>query len=228
MERSKCILLIEDEADMRRMARAALESAGHRVIEADGVQVGLNIFRSQKPDLVILDIKLPDGDGLEACQSIRRHKALAATPVIMLTGRGQMDEKLLGFSAGADQYLVKPVPPQELLSWVSALLRRVAYDTSIGDELVAGDLVIDLKSHLVRFREEIIANLTGKEFDLLYYLVRKRPHVLSRKYILSNLWHTIAVDHVVDTHIGNLRRKLPREVSDRIQNVPGKGFRYFE
>lgn len=204
----------------------ALSGAGYRVHEADGVAVALHLFRTHEPDLAVLDLELPDGSGLEVCKGIRAHKTLSATPVIMLTGKGGLDDKGAGFEAGADQYLVKPVAPRELLMWTGALLRRLKLDAGEGEELRAGELGIDLKSHLVRFKDRTISNLTVKEFELLYFLVRKRPQVLSRKFILSNLWHTVAVDNVVDTHIFNLRRKLPPEAADKLQSVPGKGFRY--
>lgn len=227
-EPGKLILIIEDDPSIRVMIRELLTPEGHRILEADGAQVGLHLFRSRKPDLVLLDVELPDGNGREVCRKIRASESLGATPVIMLTGQAKLEDKLSGFDVGADQYLAKPMRPEELIMWVRALLRRVGYDKEEGDELRSGELAIDLKAHLVRFREQTIGHLTGKEFDLLYYLVKKSPNVLSRKYILSSLWHTVAVDHLVDTHISNLRKKLPPEVSDRIQNVPGKGFRYLE
>ena len=110
---------------------------------------------------------------------------------------------------------------------VESLLRRLVSERGEGASLDAGDLKIDLETMVVRFKGELVAKLTPKEVELLHYLVKKRPQVVSRKQVLSGLWRTVAVDHVVDTHIGNLRKKLPLEVSDRIQNVPGKGFRYF-
>jgi DNA-binding response OmpR family regulator len=92
----------------------------------------------------------------------------------------------------------------------------------------AGDCAIDVNAHLVRYKDQVIPYLTCKEFELLYFLVKKRPQVLSRKHILSKLWHTIAVDRVVDTHLANLRKKLPVELADKIQSVPGKGYRFLE
>lgn len=227
MANEKQILLVEDDARARLVLSEALTAAGYRVLEADGAAVALHLFRTHKPDLAVLDVELAEGDGLEICRGIRASKGLGATPVIMLTGKGQIDEKGAGFGAGADQYLVKPVGPSELLMWVQALMRRLQLDAGEGGELKAGDLVIDEKSHIVRCGEATVSDLTVKEFELLYFLVRRRPQVLSRKHILTNLWHTVAVDNVVDTHIYNLRRKLPTAVADRIQSVPGKGFRYF-
>src|SRR5581483_8613696 len=122
--------------------------------------------------------------------------------VIILTAKNESEIKIAGFKAGADQYLVKPLQPAEFLLWVEALLRRVHYDTEVGDELVAGNLRIDLKARLITFKGQTISYLTNREFDLLYFLVKKRPQVLSRK--------------------------LPPALADHIQTVPGKGLRYME
>lgn len=224
----KTILFVEDDSQTRRYAALALSSLGHRVLQADSAAVGFHLFQTERPDLVVLDRQLPDGDGVEFCRKVRAHKLLSRTPVIMFTAKGDLDDKAAGFDAGADQYLVKPVAPSELAMWVQALLQRLAYDADEGGELTAGDVVIDTASHLVRFRDAPISDLTGKEFDLFYSLVRRRPKVLSRRFILSTLWKTVRVDSVVDAHISNLRRKLPQELADRVQTVPGNGFRYFD
>lgn len=220
------ILLLEDDPSVRTPVREALSAAGYMVAEADRLDVARHLLRTAKPNLAVLDIELPDGSGLDLCREIRANKALSGTPVIMLTGQGRIDDKGAGFEAGADQYLVKPVQPRELLMWVAALLRRLKLDAGEGDVLEAGDLAIDLKSHLVRFKDQTLSNLTVKEFELLFYLVRKRPQVLTRKHIIYNLWRSVTVDNVVDTHIHNLRKKVPQELALRLQSVPGKGFRY--
>ena len=143
MTEQKTILLVEDDALVRDPLRAALQGDGYRVLEADGVAVGLNEFRPKEPDLVVLDVELPDGSGLEACRGIRAHKTLGKTPVVMLTGRGHMDQKGEGFASGADHYLVKPVHPREVLMWAESLLRRVKAERSEGEALVAGELVLN-------------------------------------------------------------------------------------
>ena len=112
--------------------------------------------------------------------------------------------------------------------WVQALLRRLDFDQGGVGVLKLGDLEIDPKAYAVRFQGTPLPRMTVKEFELLYFLVRKRPQVISRKHILNHLWHTIAVDHVVDNHLMKLRRKLPPQIADKLQSVPGKGFRYFE
>lgn len=228
MDESKIILLVEDDPGVRKLMAAGLEGAGLRVLEAEGVEAGLALFRLRKPDLVVLDVKLPDGDGFEVCRKIRESKDKGATPVIMLTAQSGFEDKAAGFTAGADQYLVKPVDVKELVLWVQALLRRLALDRDEGDVLQVDEVAIELDSHRVRWREHVIGNLTVKEFELFYFLVKKMPQVLSRQAILSQLWHTITIDRVVDVHISNLRRKLPPQLADRIQAIPGRGYRFVD
>ncbi|MCX5789224.1 MAG: response regulator transcription factor [Elusimicrobia bacterium] len=220
------ILLVEDDPGVRVPMREALSNAGYLVAEADRIDVARHLLRSAKPALAVLDVELPDGSGIDLCKEIRANKSLGPLPVIMLTGKGAMGDKGEGFAAGADQYLVKPVPPREVLMWVGALVRRLKLDAGESDVIEAGDLSIDLKSHLVKFKGQVLSDLTVKEFELLFFLVRARPQVLTRKYILSNLWKTVAVDNVVDTHIHNLRKKVGPDLALRLQSVPGKGFRY--
>jgi len=227
MPAESLILVVDDDPELRKLLRAALEADGHRVLEAEGAELGLHLLRTRKPGLVILDRGLPDGEGVEVLRKIRAGSE-RTTPVIMLTAQGALEEKTEAFTAGADQYLVKPVEVKELILWVQALLRRLSFDRGDGDVLEVGELAIDVRAHQVRYKDVRVTNLTVKEFELFYFLVRKRPQVFSRQAILSSLWHTITVDHVVDTHISNLRRKLPPEVSDRIQNVPGRGFRFLD
>ncbi|MFA5138713.1 MAG: response regulator transcription factor [Elusimicrobiota bacterium] len=225
-QESRRILLIEDDAETRSGIESMLIANGYEVLPTDLLSTGWHLFTTQKPDLVILDLGLPDGSGLDFCQKLRDHESLGSTPVIMFTAQSGFDTKLAGFKAGADQYLTKPVAPKELSLWVEALLRRLGYDKDEGDVLLAGGCEIDLRARLVRFKGKLIPYLTCKEYELLYFLVKHQPQVLSRKQILSTLWHTVAVDHLVDTHLTNLRRKLPRELAVKIQAVPGKGYRF--
>lgn len=222
------LLLLEDDPLTRREIQQAFGAEGYRVIATDLAAHAWDLFTAERPGLAILDITVPDGSGMDVCRNIRGHDKLSFTPVIILTGKEGYDSKVEGFEAGADQYLTKPVPPRELLLWVRALLRRVDLGSAPIGLLQAGDLEIDVEAHLVRFKGAMIASLTVKEFELLCFLVKNRPKVLSRKHILSNLWHTIAVDHVVNTHIGNLKKKVPAELADKIQAIPGRGYRFLE
>ena len=222
------VLLLDDEEGARVTAGQVLSAGGFHVIPADTVESGWKLFLEHKPKLAILDIELPDGSGVDLCRKIREHKELRDTPVIMLTGKSGIESKKGGFDAGADQSLVKPVAPDELLLWVQALLRRLALDHGLGDVLRAGDLELDAKAHMVKWQGTPLPRFTIKEFDLLYFLVEKRPRVMSREDILKQVWDTITVDRVVDSHLHKMRKKLPPAVSDRVQNIPGKGFRFIE
>lgn len=225
---AKTILVIEDDVDTRRLVSQALAGLGHRVLEAGGIAAGLSLFKAQRPDLVVLDVNLPDGSGVEACAGIRAHPERGNTPVIMLTAEGRLEAKEKGFAAGADQYLVKPLHLSEFLLWAGALLRRTEGGAASADALRAGELLVDPEARLVRWRGAALTDLTAREFDLFHALVRQRPKVLSRRYIMSSLWRTVAVDHLVDTHLRNLRNKLPPELAERVQSVPGKGFRFLD
>lgn len=226
MAERKKILVIEDDRVAREMAADTLSGAGYRVIEAEGAEIGLHVFRTEKPDLVVLDLNLPDGNGLDVCRKMRESSVAPDVPIIMLTGRKEVEDKVSGLTAGADQYLGKPVHPRELVAWVEALLRRLEFDKDTGGRIEAGELSIHLDEHIVRYKGESVTNLTGKEFDLLCLLVKRSPKVLSRRQILSQLWKTITVDRVVDVHMSNLKKKLPTRLADRLQNLPGKGYRF--
>ena len=221
------ILIVDDEEAARGPLRDALSAAGYAVVEAQDLEAARRALRASTPGLVVLDLALPDGSGVDLCREIRADPALSETPVVMLTGRRRMDQKDEGFAAGADQYLVKPVEPHELVLWVQALLRRIRIDSGETERIEAGDVTVEVKAHLVRFKGETLADLPAKEFELFAFLVRKRPQVFSRKEILADLWHTAAVDNAVDMMLHHLRRKLPPELALRVQSVPGKGFRYF-
>lgn len=225
---SKRILVVEDDASVRDLVCSALVEKGYDVSWVETIGKGLETLRAGPPDLVVLDVMLPDGSGYDLCREARLSKATRTLPIIMLTAQGRPDEKAAGFGAGADTYLVKPLAVPELLLWVDALLRRRKMDAGESGLLEAGDLVVDEAAHLIRFRGAALPDLTNKEFELFVHLVKHRPQTFSRDYVLSKVWRTVAVDHLVDTHIGNLRRRLPPELADRLQTVPGKGFRYFE
>lgn len=222
----KTILVVEDHKEMRDLIKGVLEKEGFHLIYAETIKAGKNFLSQRKPDLIILDMGLPDGSGLEICGLVRSSEALAKTPIIALTGLTEFKDKKLGFEAGVDQYLEKPIIIEELSLWVKALLRRVELDTRGGTPLTFGDLQICSESYIVKFKGRIIGNLTRREFDLFYFLVKASPKLISRDAIISEVWKTAAVGNLVDTHIFNMRQKLPRQLAARIQSVPGIGFRY--
>lgn len=225
----KTILVVEDHKETLAMIKGILEEE-FNLIGADSLKTGLQLLYKHKPDLVILDLNLPDGNGLEICREIRDNSEFVKTPVIVLTGQAKMLDKKRGFAAGVDQYLTKPIAVDELEMWVKALLKRVELDSgNISDSIITvGSLEMDIDAHLLKFDGKVITGITGREFKLLHILARNTPKVLSRQYVLSKVWETVAVSNLVDTHLYNLRKKLPKRLAQKIQSVSGKGFRYFE
>lgn len=224
----KHILIVEDHKETQLMLTAALEDSGFSVHCVDTIQAARDAMRRAAPCLLILDLVLPDGHGLEVCSWVRTHSGQESMPIIALTGQDGLRNKQEGFCAGVDQYLTKPIDMAELVMWVKALLRRVDMDKSGGPLLTANDLQLDARSQLVKFRSRAVENLTRREFELLYALVKNSPRILPRREILEKIWRTVAVENLVDTHMFNMRGKLPPELAENVQSVPGKGFRYFD
>lgn len=222
------ILIVEDHKETCAMLSAAMEEAGFDAHCAGTVKSAKEFLGRSTPCLVILDMHLPDGHGLTVCGWVRRNERLANIPVIALTGQAQLNDKTKGFSAGVDQYLTKPINMEELVMWVKALLRRVDMDKSGGAVLTVSHLQMDVKAQLVKYKNKPVTNLTRREFELFHALVKNSPRILSRKEILEKVWRTVSVENLIDTHMFNLRNKLPQELSDNIQAVAGKGFRYFD
>lgn len=176
----KYILIVEDHKETQLMLSSALEDAGFTTHCVDTIHAARGALRRAAPCLVILDIVLPDGHGLEVCSWVRAHSGQESMPIIALTGQDGLRDKQDGFCAGVDQYLTKPIDMAELVMWVKALLRRVDMDKSGGPLLVSNDLQLDSRSQLVKFRSGAVENLTKREFELLYALVKNSPRILSR------------------------------------------------
>lgn len=225
---STIVLIVEDNRETRAMLNAVLEDAGFRPVCVGGVRDAEAYLEDHRPALVILDLALPDGDGLDICRSIREGTQFPDVPIIALTGKAALPDKRKGFSSGVDQYLTKPIDMDELVMWSKALLRRVSYDKGAGASLKTGELEIDVQTHLVRYAGRPLERLTRREFQLLYALVKNSPAILSREEILAHVWRTVAVGNLVDTHLFNLRRKLPPAVAAKVQAVPGRGYRYYD
>lgn len=219
------ILVVDDEATIRETLQYNLEKEGYQVITAaDGLQA-LQVAREQEPDLVILDLMLPELDGLSVCRAIRREQD---TPIIMLTARtGEMD-KIVGLESGADDYVVKPFSLGELLARVRAVLRR-SPATRREDVLQSGDLRLDLIARRATLDDQELS-LTPKEFDLLATLMRNAGAVLSRDLLLTQVWgyDYLGDSRTVDVHIHWLREKIERDPShpERIMTVRGVGYRF--
>jgi DNA-binding response OmpR family regulator len=240
------ILVIEDEANIIQVIRLYLEQAGYTVVSASDGIAGLELHAREHPDLIILDLMLPILDGMEVCRRIR---AWANTPILMLTARQGEDDRVEGLEIGADDYLVKPFSPRELVSRVKAILRRSALNTSSSpqevpqvqsnaaektknassDELQFGGLIINLPSRRVMVLGQPVA-LTVKEFDLLVTLASSPDRVFTREALLNQIWgYTYLGDgRTVDVHIGTLRKKLEAVAGapHHIQTVWGVGYKF--
>lgn len=202
------ILIVEDEVNIATPMRMYLERAGFEVNHAETGADALSSFERHGPDLVILDLNLPDTDGIEVCRSLR---ASSAVPIIMVTARDEDVDKIVGLEVGADDYLAKPFNVRELVARVKAILRRVngSLDERRTGSLTHGALTIDHDRHVVTVREEEI-KLAPKEFDLLWALLAERGKVMSRERLLEQVWgYTFAGDtRTVDVHVRQVRRKL--------------------
>ena len=207
---SKKILLIEDDKDIINLVKHYLEKEGYRTFEAaDGVK-GLDILKKEKVDLAILDIMLPELNGIDVLKRIKGDAKTANVPVIMLTAKGEETDKIVGLELGADDYITKPFSPKELVARVKALLRRVEKPVEKTDTLKYGELIMDISRHEVKVKEKEI-ELTAKEFGLLEELLRNKGRVLTRDTLLNNVWgyDYFGNTRTVDVHIRRLREKIP-------------------
>jgi two-component system KDP operon response regulator KdpE len=209
-----CIAIIEDELPIRRFLRASLEAEGFRVVEATTAKEGLRLITNERPDAVLLDLGLPDGEGTHVIREVR---AWSSLPFIVLSARGEEQAKLAAFDAGADDYLTKPFGVGELLARIRVALRhavRVATAVPEKTSLDLGPLHIDLAARRV-FRNQTEVELTKIEFDLLATLARHAGKVLTHRQLLKEVWGAHAVDepHYVRVFMGHLRKKLERDPS---------------
>jgi DNA-binding response OmpR family regulator len=221
------ILLVEDEAIVRETLSVTLMAEGYEVLTAaDGVE-GLRRAREDLPDLLVLDLMLPELDGLSICRILRRESDV---PIIMLTARGTEMDKIAGLETGADDYVVKPFSSGEFLARVRANLRRAAGESRRArTRLQSGDLVLDLAARRA-YRNEQEVRLAHKEFELLAELMRNKGVVLSRDLLLAQVWgYDYAGDsHTVDVHVRWLREKIEADPAnpERIITVRGVGYRF--
>ena len=223
---SQLILVVDDEPKVARLARDYLEKNGFRVITAADGQSALTIARREKPDLVILDLMLPQIDGREVCRILRRESDV---PIIMLTALSEEIDQVTGLEIGADDYITKPFSVRALVARVRALLRRRHGEIKAPNIIRAGGLEIDSEKHSVTFNDSPV-KLTPNEFKLLYLIASRPGQTLTREQLLDDLHGAASsMDRSVDSHIKNLRKKL-ETVSGRsmIETVYGIGYRFLE
>jgi len=219
------ILVVEDEQRLAFLLRRVLLEERHTVDLAYDGQTGLDLALSDTYDVVILDVMLPGLDGLEVCRQMRAERIM--TPVLMLTARGAVEDRVVGLNVGADDYLVKPFAMEELLARINALLRRRDRRFDEVPQLSAGDLTLDLVRHEARRAGRVI-ELTAKEFALLEYLMHHPGQVLTRTQIIDAVWRydLEALSNVVDIYIHYLREKIDHGFSHAlIKTVRGVGYK---
>jgi DNA-binding response OmpR family regulator len=222
----KTILVVDDESKILRLARDYLEHAGFTVLTADAGKTALAMARSIKPNLIVLDLGLPDLDGLDVTRALRKESNM---PIIMLTARGEETDKLVGLELGADDYLTKPFSPKELVARVRAVLRR-AETTPANEEMIRiGEVTLDVPRMRVTLSQQPI-ELTPTEFELLAALARQPGRIFTRAQLLDAV-HGVAFEsyeRAIDAHIKNIRRKLepdPREPR-YVLTVYGVGYKF--
>jgi len=221
------ILIVEDEKDIASLVAKALEKEGFSTQKAFSLAQAEEALGQQAPDLIVLDLMLPDGDGLELCKFLRYREETRHIPVVILTAKGEEIDRILGFEMGADDYIVKPFSPKELALRVKAVLRRAKPETPPREEVLRfGDLCIDAGRHEARIGDEPVY-LTRTEFKLLLTLAQARGKVLTREMLLDKVWgYTFeGYARTVDTHIRRLRKKLG-PCAHLVETVWGVGYRF--
>ncbi|MBF0709052.1 MULTISPECIES: response regulator transcription factor [Bacillales] len=233
MEKDARILVVDDEERIRKLLRMYLERENYEIEEAENGEQALEMAIEDDFDLILLDLMLPGMDGTEVCQQMREQKA---TPVIMLTAKGEEANRVQGFEVGADDYITKPFSPREVVLRVKALLRRssttkfLQTETTTKNVIVFPYLTIDHDAHRVLAEEQII-NLTPKEYELLYYLAKAPDKVFSREELLKDVWNYEFFGDLrtVDTHVKRLREKLNKvspNAAAMISTVWGVGYKF--
>ncbi|MDP8266787.1 MAG: response regulator transcription factor [Candidatus Aceula meridiana] len=222
----KNILIVEDDRDILKLVRYNLEKAGFKCYSTITGEEALEILDAQPIDLVILDIMLPKMDGLETCKQIKQDKATAAIPIVMLTAKGEEVDRIVGFELGADDYIVKPFSPRELVLRVNAILKRGKPKEEPAKEIIGfKDLIIDKPRHKVMIKNKEL-KLTAMEFKLLEVLLLRKGRVQTREQLLESVWNIDSdiTTRTVDTHIKRLRQKIGK-YGKLIETVRGYGYR---
>jgi two-component system, OmpR family, alkaline phosphatase synthesis response regulator PhoP len=225
------ILLVDDEIDILEFISYNLEKEGYKVYTAQNGADAIKLAEKKEPHLIILDVMMPEMDGIAACEEIRKIPALNDTLIAFLTARGEDYSQIAGFEAGADDYITKPVRPKVLVSRVKALLKRTGESgpvsfTPDSTIMTIGNLVIDKERYLIRIGDEEMV-LPRKEFELLSLLVSKPGKVFTREEIYSSVWgeNVVVGDRTIDVHIRKLREKIG---NTHIKTLKGIGYKFVE
>ena len=221
------ILIVDDEQHIVEAIRYNLDKAGFRTLTAADGKRAIELAQREVPDLITLDVMLPEADGWEVCRALRQDARTKRIPIIMLTVKKEETDKIIGLELGADDYLTKPFSTKELVARIRALLRR-AKDTAADEVVSVGALQVDFGRHVVRANGRTV-ELTAKEFELLKALLDAKGRVLSRDFLLDRVWGlepSLEIEtRTVDVHVGQLRKKL-RDQAKRLVTVKNAGYRF--
>ena len=218
------ILIIEDDQDVRELVKHTFSLRDFSVLEAEDGKTGLGIARKKFPDLIILDLMLPDIDGMDICKTLKEKAETKDIPVLMLTARTTVIERVKGLEIGADDYLTKPFDSMELIARAKVLLRRTESSRGTGrTPIKMGSAQIDPISYTLEIQGKKIPNLTPKEFDILYVLVKNAPSPVSRENLYRTIWGRDKNENtrVIDIHVSKIRKKIGEH---RIKTIPAKGY----
>ena len=222
------ILVVDDEPDAVELVSFNLKAAGFDVVTAADGAEALKRAKEHQPDLLVLDVMLPEVDGLEVCKIIRRDPAVAHIPIIMLTAKAAEIDRVLGLELGADDYVTKPFSPRELVLRIRKILDRGKVPEEKSDRIEIGDLTIDVPRHMVSASGKRV-ELTATEFKLLTTLAQRKGRVQSREQLLQDVWEydNLIDTRTVDTHMRRLREKLGK-AAKYLDTVRGVGYRFVE
>jgi len=224
------IAIVEDESNIVELIKYNLDREGYKTISANNGRKGLEMIKQELPDLVILDLMLPELDGLSVCKQLRSDPQTKSIPIIILTAKSEEADRVLGLEMGADDYVTKPFSPRELVARVRAVLRRSgAADEEEPEVIENGVIRIDLRQHLVKVRG-VEVELTPKEFDFLKLLLLNPGRAFTREFLLENLWgyEYFGDTRTVDVHVRRLRQKIEEDPAnpEYLETVRGVGYRF--
>jgi len=222
------VLAIDDDESILTLFDTILPKEGFTVVSTPRGGTGITMAHDEKPDIIILDLGLPDIPGMEVCRVMRQDPLIKHIPILMLTAQNSVQDKVKGLELGADDYLPKPFEPKELVARIRAILRRTLHENPSEKILERGNVRVLVDQVMVEVNGTAKERLTRKEFDLLYVLMKKHPQVLSRSYLIETVWGTDypVTDRTVDATIKRLRHKLGTEGAKHIGTVEGFGYKF--
>ncbi|NVJ61758.1 MAG: phosphate regulon transcriptional regulator PhoB [Gammaproteobacteria bacterium] len=226
---SATIMVVEDERDIREMLVFSLEQAGYSTLQAGTAEKALSLLQEEAiPDLMLIDWMLPGASGIEMTRKVKKNTLFKEVPVIMLTARGEEDDRIKGLDAGADDYVIKPFSPRELMARIRAVLRRADPNVSQEQVIETGRLKLDMASHRVSIDGHTV-KMGPTEYKLLQFFLEHQERVFTRGQLLDSVWgHQVIVEErTVDVHIRRLRKALaPYSIENYVQTVRGAGYRF--